>query len=69
MKPGDKVKVIKGDYSGRVGIIKSKDYSHRSFGMKKYGLKFNIVEENGNIISVDANNVELLQDQEEGTRE
>jgi transcription antitermination factor NusG len=26
MKLGDKVKVIKGDYNGRVGIIKSKDH-------------------------------------------
>ena len=62
MKPGDKVKVIKGDYNGRVGIIKSKDHSHRSFGIKKYGPRFNIVEENGNIISVDANDVELVKD-------
>ena len=65
MKPGDKVKIIKGDHNGKVGIIKSKDHSHRSFGIKKYGLRFNIVEENGNIISVDANNVELLEEQED----
>jgi len=62
LKPGDKVKVIKGDYSGRVGIIKSKGHSHRNFGVKKYGLRFNIVEENGNIISVDADDVELVKD-------
>ncbi len=68
MKTGDKVKVIKGDHNGKVGIIKSKDHSYRSFGIKKYGLKFNIVEEKGNIISVDANNVELLEDQAEGIR-
>lgn len=62
MKPGDSIKVIKGDYSGRIGIIKSKDHSYRNFGVKKYGLKFNIVEESGNLISVDANNVELIED-------
>ena len=65
MEPGDKVKVIKGDHNGKVGIIKSKDHSYRKFGINKYGLRFNIVEENGNIISVDANNVELLEDQED----
>ena len=61
MEAGDKVKVIKGDHNGKVGIIKSKDHSYRIFGIKKYGLKFNIVEENGNIISVDANDIELVE--------
>jgi bifunctional DNA-binding transcriptional regulator/antitoxin component of YhaV-PrlF toxin-antitoxin module len=69
MKPGDKVKVIKGDYIDKIGIVKSKDHSYRSFGIKKYGLKFNIVEKNGNIISVDANNVELVKSHEEGIQE
>ncbi len=64
MKTGDKVKVTKGDHKGKVGIVKSKDHSYRSFGIKQYGLKYNIVEENGNTISVDANNVTLLGDQE-----
>ncbi|MFH1663176.1 MAG: hypothetical protein ABH934_04590 [Chloroflexota bacterium] len=61
MKPGDKVKVIKGDYIDKVGKIKSKDHSYRIFGIKKYGLIFNIVEENGNMFSVNANDVELIE--------
>jgi hypothetical protein len=61
MKLGDKVKVIKGDYNGRVGIIKSKDHSYRNFGIKRYGLRFNIVEEKGNLISVDANDVKMVE--------
>ncbi len=65
MKIGDKVKVIKGDHIGRVGVIKSKDHSYRNFGIKKYGLRFNIVEEKGNNISVDANDVELIEDKKE----
>jgi hypothetical protein len=62
MKIGDKVKVVKGDYIGRIGVIKSKDHSHRNFGIKQYGLRFNIIEENGNRISVDANDVELMEE-------
>jgi hypothetical protein len=69
MKIGDKVKVIKGAYNGKVGIIRSKDHSYRDFGIKKYGLRFNIVEENGNKISVDANDVELIEDKKEIIRE
>jgi len=61
MEAGDKVRVVKGDHIGKVGKIKSKDHSYRKFGIKKYGLKFNIVEENGNIISIDANDVELIE--------
>lgn len=61
MEPGDKVKVVRGDNIGKVGKIKSKDHSYRNFGIKKYGLHFNIVEENGNIISVDANDAELIE--------
>ena len=61
MEPGDKVKVIKGDHNGKVGIIKSKDHSYRNFGIKKYGLHLNIVIENGNMISVDANDAELIE--------
>ena len=65
MKVGDKVKVIKGDHIGRVGVIKSKDHSYRNFGIKKYGLRFNIVEEKGINYSVDANDVELIEDKKE----
>jgi ribosomal protein L24 len=61
MKIGDKVKVIKGDNNGKVGIIKSRDHSYRNFGIKIYGLKFNIVDEKGNKMFVDANDVELIE--------
>jgi len=69
MKIGDRVKIIKGDHIGRVGIIKSKDHSRRIFGIKQYGLMYNIIEENGNRISVDANDVELVKDKKEIIRE
>ena len=61
MKSGDKVKVMKGDHIGKVGVIKSKDHSYRNFGIKKYGLRFNIVEEEGNMFSVDANDTKLIE--------
>lgn len=65
MKAGDKVRVVKGDYNGRIGVIKSKEHSYRNFGVKKYALRFNIIEEEGNKISVDANDVELVKDEKE----
>ncbi|MFC1866037.1 hypothetical protein ACFLYB_04930 [Chloroflexota bacterium] len=61
MEVGDKVKVVKGGHIGKIGIVKSKDHSYRKFGIKKYGLKFNIVEESGDIISMDANDAELVE--------
>ena len=65
MKIGDKVKVIRGDYNSKVGIIKSKDHSYRDFGIRRYGLRYNILDENGNIFSVDAHDVKAIENQEE----
>ena len=62
MKVGDTVKVVKGNHSGMIGKIKSKDHSYRNFGVKKYGLRFNILQENGNVVIVDANDVKPFKD-------
>jgi len=63
MKVGDTVKIVRGDYNGMLGKIKSKDHSYRNFGVKKYGLRFNILLENGVVVIVDANDVQSYKDE------
>jgi ribosomal protein L24 len=58
VKPGDKVKVIKGEYSGRIGIIKK-------VNLKVSGLysetKLTIIDEHEHTYSVRKDDVELLE--------
>ena len=63
MKVGNTVKVVRGNHIGMIGKIKSKDHSYRNFGVKKYGLRFNILKEDGDVVIVDANDVILFKDE------
>ena len=62
IKLEDRVRVIRGDHIGKVGIVKSIDNTViGSYPNQTYTKTFNIMSKNGNMISVDANDTKLIE--------
>ena len=62
MKTGDRVRVIKGDHIGTIGIVKSIDNTViGSFPNQTFTKTFNIMRKGGDMFSVNVNDVELIK--------
>ena len=62
VKLDDRVRVVRGDHIGKVGLVKSIDNTViGSYPKQTYTKTLNIMSKNGNIISVDANDAELIK--------
>jgi transcription antitermination factor NusG len=62
MKTGDRVRVIKGNHIGMIGIVKSIDNTViGSFPNQTYAKTFNIMRKGGDMFSVNVNDVELIK--------
>ena len=61
VKLDDRVRIVRGDHIGKVGIVKSIDNTViGSYPKQTYTKTFNIMSKNGNMLSVDANDVKLI---------
>jgi ribosomal protein L24 len=61
VKLEDRVRIVRGDHIGKVGIVKSIDNTViGSYPNQTYTKTFNIMSKNGNMFSVNANDAELI---------
>ena len=62
IKLEDRVRVVRGDHIGKVGIVKSIDNTViGSYPSQIYTKTFNIMSKNGNMFSVDSNDAILIE--------
>lgn len=62
IKIDDRVRVVRGDHIGKVGIVKSIDYSViGSYPNQASTKSLSIMSKNGNLFSVKENDVELIK--------
>jgi ribosomal protein L24 len=62
VKVDDRVRVVRGDHIGKVGIVKSIDHAViGSYPTQTYTKNLNIMSKNGNIFSVKVNDAELIE--------
>jgi len=61
-KIDDRVRVVRGEHIGKLGMVKSIDNTVvGSYPNQTFIKTFNIMSKNGNMFSVDANDVELIK--------
>jgi ribosomal protein L24 len=66
VKLDDRVRIVRGDHMGKFGIVKSIDNTVvGSYPKQTYTKTFNIMSKNGNMFSVNANDVELMEGKKE----
>ena len=62
VKIDNRVRVVRGDHTGKIGIVKSIDNAViGSYPNQTYTKTFNIMSKNGNMFSVDANDAESIE--------
>lgn len=62
VKIDNRVRVARGDHTGKIGVVKSIDNTVvGSYPNQSYTKTFNIMSKNGNMFSVNANDVELIK--------
>ena len=62
VKIDNRVRLVRGDHTGKIGIVKSIDNAViGSYPNQTYTKTFNIMSKNGNMFSVNVNDVELIK--------
>jgi hypothetical protein len=62
VKVNDRVRIIRGNHIGKVGLVKSIENTViGSYPNQTYTKTFNVMSKNGNLISVNANDAKLIE--------
>ena len=62
IKIDDRIRVVRGVHTGKIGMVKSIDNTVVGvYPKQKYIKTFNIMDKYGTVISVSANNVEVIK--------